>query len=106
MAKLTRDQVREALAKAGVTTETVTTEHLNYLHDHIDKAMRESDCYDGTMRMNGIKDAMYMTCRTNEWECREAISFNHDGFIGFAGWAGDKNVQPILIGVMRWLKEF
>lgn len=37
---------------------------------------------------------------------REAISFNADGFIGFAGWADDTNVQPFLRGFMRWLKEW
>ncbi|CAL9991368.1 hypothetical protein VPHD81_0112 [Vibrio phage D81] len=105
MFKLNRDKVREAIAKAGITTDNVTLGQLESLYNHIDKAMRESDCYDGTMRMNNRKDVMYMTCRTNEWESREAVSFNRDGFIGFAGWADDNNVQPILRGVMRWLLE-
>lgn len=33
---------------------------------------------------------------------RECISFNPDGFIGFAGWAGDKNRMPILKGFNNW----
>lgn len=37
---------------------------------------------------------------------RKAISFNDDGFIGFAGWADDINIQPFLRAFMRWLKEW
>lgn len=105
MFKLNRDQVREAIANAGITTENVTLGQLESLYNYINAAMLESKCYDGTMRMNDRKDVMYMTCRTNEWESREAVSFNRDGFIGFAGWADDNNVQPILIGTTRWLLE-
>lgn len=34
---------------------------------------------------------------------REAISFNSDGFIGFAGWADDGNVQPFLRAFVDWV---
>jgi len=36
---------------------------------------------------------------------REAISFNMDGFIGFAGWADSKNVQPFLSAFCKWCDE-
>ncbi len=36
---------------------------------------------------------------------REAISFNRDGFIGFAGWADSKNVQPFLSAFCKWCDE-
>lgn len=108
MTKLTRDKVRQAIKSAGITTDNVTAEQLASLHSHIDKAMIESGCYNGTMRMNsgGIKDLWFMSCRTEQWKSREAVSFNCDGFIGFAGWAADdNNVQPILEGVVNWVKE-
>lgn len=108
MFKLKRDMVRKAIASAGITVKNVTVEQLSELHSHLNVAMRKSDCYDGTMRMNvdsDIKSLWFMTCRTNEWDSREAISFNRDGFIGFAGWADDDNVQPILNGVTSWLLE-
>jgi len=34
---------------------------------------------------------------------RECISFNRDGFIGFAGEMDSKNVQPILRAFDRWI---
>jgi hypothetical protein len=33
---------------------------------------------------------------------REAISFNNDGFIGFAGWSDKYNVQPFILAFIRW----
>jgi len=49
---------------------------------------------------NGVdKDIIHFTER-------ECISFNQDGFIGFAGWADDKNVKPFINAFIRWLDEF
>ena len=36
----------------------------------------------------------------------EGVSFNRDGFIGFAGWASDENVQPVLRAFKRWLTRW
>lgn len=33
---------------------------------------------------------------------REIISFNEDGFIGFAGWADQGNTNPILRAFLKW----
>lgn len=42
------------------------------------------------------------TKRFTHFEEREAISFNRDGFIGFAGWADSTNVQPFLSAFVKW----
>lgn len=34
---------------------------------------------------------------------REGITFNHDGFIAFAGWASDTNVVPFLEAFKSWV---
>lgn len=34
---------------------------------------------------------------------REAITFNRDGFIGFAGWASGYNLKPFVIAFEKWL---
>jgi hypothetical protein len=36
---------------------------------------------------------------------REAISFNTDGFIGFAGWSDSKNILPLLKAFDRWMED-
>lgn len=40
------------------------------------------------------------------FEGREAISFNGDGFVGFAGWASTKNVLPFYRAFSAWLDDF
>jgi hypothetical protein len=39
------------------------------------------------------------------YDDREAVTFNRDGFIGFAGWADNESVQPVLAGFAEWIKE-
>jgi len=34
---------------------------------------------------------------------REGITFNQDGFIGFAGWASGSNLKPFVIAFEKWL---
>lgn len=36
---------------------------------------------------------------------REAISFNNDGFIGFAGWASSENCKPINKAFIKWVES-
>lgn len=44
-------------------------------------------------------------CKADYFDDREAVTFNTDGFIGFAGWADNTNVQPILEGFKEWVRE-
>ena len=39
----------------------------------------------------------------SQWKRREAISFNRDGFIGFAGWASSQNEAPFVKSFDRWV---
>jgi hypothetical protein len=44
-------------------------------------------------------------CKAFYFKDREAITFNEEGFVGFAGWADDGNVQPILRACVKWVEE-
>lgn len=44
----------------------------------------------------------FMYVNGSYFKRREAISFNPGGFIGFAGWAGSANVQPMLRAFTKW----
>ena len=46
-----------------------------------------------------------LKCSAFYFENRQCISFEPNGFVGFAGWASSDNVQPILIGFCNWLDE-
>lgn len=102
----TNDQVRAAFAAANITTENMSDGMLKSLHKKLSETLSKSECFNGTFRMNDLVDKKFMTCRADYFEDREAVSFNRDGFIGFAGWSSSKNSQPILQGVMAWLTEF
>lgn len=48
---------------------------------------------------------IYLYVNGSYFKRRECISFNRDGFIGFAGWADSNNVQPILKAFNQWCGE-
>lgn len=52
----------------------------------------------------GIKCA-FIRCNGTYFKGREAISFNSDGYIGFAGWADLKNLKPFHRAFKRWMDE-
>ena len=106
---MNRDNVRQLLTEKGITIEVITEKQLYDLWKILKQKLKESDCFQSSFRMNPpsrTKDMSFLTCKANYFDKREAVSFNSDGFIGFAGWASDKNVQPILEGVTDWANEF
>jgi len=48
-----------------------------------------------------IKSA-FIRCDGPYFKGREAISFNRDGFIGFAGWADTNNTRPFTETFIKW----
>jgi len=98
-----RDQARELIEKAGITSYNVTSSQLQDLWRCLSVSLQESGNYNDTYEMNEPGSMEFMTCKTDQWDEREAVSFNRDGFIGFAGWADKKNIKPILQGVGDWL---
>lgn len=100
---MTRDEVREKLAEAGITVANVTTDEIKALRLIVNKHLKASGIYRGTAKLRRAKkDLRFLEMQTDEWERREAISFNPDGFIGVAGWADKWNVQPLLSALLEW----
>lgn len=100
---MNRDQVRSGLAKAGIKCESVSDVELKRLRRVISKHLRRSGIYNGTARLvRAKKDLKFIEMRTSQWERREAVSFNRDGFIGIAGWADKNNVKPLLDALVEW----
>ena len=54
----------------------------------------------------GVIESAFLSCDGSYFTGREAISFNSDGFIGFCGWADDKNSIPFLVAFYRWVNEW
>jgi hypothetical protein len=110
---MTRDQARELFNASGLTFSVINQQSMQRLRTHINEQMIKSGCMLGTFRcrQRGIvkqtPNGLYaeIRCKADYFDNREAISFNTDGFIGFAGWADEKNVQPILSGFANWVRE-
>lgn len=52
---------------------------------------------------NGKLRECYLYMNSHYFTRRECISFNRDGFIGFAGWADSKNTAPIVRAFAEWV---
>jgi hypothetical protein len=110
---MTNDDARDIFEKSSMTYKDITKENLERLRDIINIEMIESGNFDNTFRCNdkveliitGNRFFAGLTCRSHYFNDREAVSFNCDGFVGFAGWASTDNVQPILKGFERWVSE-
>ena len=51
---------------------------------------------------NGSIKKCFLYVNSHYFTRREAISFNADGYIGFAGWADQGNTNPILRAFLKW----
>lgn len=74
---------------------------------HFMTPRRKSDSLCCKMKPEGGLEKAYIKIDClDQWNGREAISFNSDGFIGFCGWADTQNSQPFLNAFRRWLTEY
>lgn len=107
-----RDQARSYWQASGLTYDAVTTRNIKLLRSMIDVSMRKSHLIDDTLRagkckVNNTKSGKWadIRCNSRYFKDRQAVTFESDGFIGFAGWADDTNVQPILSAFIEWVDE-
>ena len=74
---------------------------------HFMAPRRKSDSLCCKMKPEGGLEKAYIKIDClDQWNGREAISFNSDGFIGFCGWADTQNSHPFLNAFRRWLTEY
>ena len=113
VAENARKAGREAFSNAGLTYSVLTPASMKRLRALVNDRMKASGLIEESFRCRQravIKDTPFgryaeIRCRSYYFDNREAISFNTDGFIGFAGWADDQNVQPIVEGFKAWVSE-
>lgn len=82
------------------------------LNKHIRKANADCETSMGSMylsrridlkrKTNGTLISCFLYVNSHYFERRECISFNADGWIGFAGWADQGNTNPILRAFIEW----
>jgi hypothetical protein len=108
-----RNDARQAFTAAGLAYKVLTPTNMQRLRTLVNERMKASGLIHGEFRCRQraiIKQTPWgpfaeLRCRADYFDNREAISFNTDGFIGFAGWADDTNVKPIIEGFKAWVAE-
>ncbi|MBB3947096.1 hypothetical protein GGQ73_003060 [Rhizobium skierniewicense] len=115
---MTREEARAAWDTSGLTYAHLTASSVQKLRDLIGTKMKSS----GLMAPSGRSAGTYriqskikvwlqhggfgcgLYCKAFYFKDREAVTFNDNGFIGFAGWADEVNVQPILSAFVEWVE--
>ena len=120
---MTNEECRQLFIDKGLTyvdinkdkldklKEILTTELLEFSKTHPEIAMKlvkklsagRSKCC--KFDENGSLISYFIRVNGSYFKDREAISFNPDGFIGFAGWADSTNVSPMLSAFNKWVSE-
>ena len=116
------NEAREYFKKCGLTYDDITEGDILtlviLLNREIKKSNKAGETSTYTMCLskkivfvNSPKRTMkrcFLYMNSHYFTQRECISFNEDGFIGFAGWADQGNTNPILRAFLAWcdvLKE-
>ena len=107
---------RDKFARLGLTYDDITEGEIlalvMLLNREIRKSNKSGETSVNTTRLsskmiikhkpNGKISECYLFMNSHYYTQRECISFNRDGFIGFAGWADDGNTNPICRAFLEW----
>ena len=110
------EEARQYFKNKGLTYGSITEGDIltlsMLLNKHIKNANKECETSMGSMylskkidlkrKTNGTLVHCYLYVNSHYFARRECISFNPDGFIGFAGWADQGNTNPILRAFIEW----
>lgn len=112
----TTNEAREYFKNKGLTYDSITEGDILILSMMLEKELKKSNKVGETSvstitlskkvdikkKTNGHIICCFLYVNSHYFERREAISFNRDGFIGFAGWADIGNTNPLLRGFLKW----
>lgn len=108
----TRNDARETFSALGITAADLTRGDIRDLENRLAEALKNAQCLKMRIdrRRTRIQDTqrgrcISIRCRAEYFDNREAVTFNPDGFVGFAGWADDLNIRPFLDGFSAWCEE-
>lgn len=109
----TRQDARDAWTRSGLTYAALTPQALERLRVLIDAEVQGGEYLRGTFR--ATRKPKRLRCGSYDIRCtawyfkgrqaRQCVTFEPSGFIGFAGWSDDTNIQPIIRAFMTWVDE-
>ena len=92
---LDRNFVRALLKHTQM--EAPTDDQISLLHGCLARRLIVFNGMDGTYRVGDVIGRS-VRVKSHYFDAREGVTFGSDGFVGFAGWADENNIQPILCG--------
>lgn len=109
---ISQDQARKYFTHVGLTYGHITLARVKKLHAILDRHLKANGIFDNSFHSHkdigfefteegGMSHAS-IKCSTNYFTGRQAIEFEKNGFIGFAGWAGLDALKPILEAFVEW----
>jgi hypothetical protein len=112
----TNEEARDYFKNKGLTYDDIKEGDVGVLMILLEQEYRKSNTAGETSvntmhlskrvdikrKPNGSIISCFLYTNSHYFTQRECISFNRDGFIGFAGWADDGNTNPIKRAFMRW----
>ena len=115
----TSDEARQKFSDYGLSYSDITEGDIltlvMLLNQEIKKSNKIGETSTNSMHMsskirmtkntNGTIKSCYLFLNSHYFERRECISFNVDGFIGFAGWADVGNKNPLLRAFLQWCEK-
>jgi hypothetical protein len=118
---MTNDEARELYKESGITYKSIGSKEISKL---IYCIKTELHCCDNELELklcplrkndinyneDGSIKNCYLMVDGDYFKRREAISFNTadihgNEFIGFAGWGGTKQREPLLKAFAKWINE-
>ena len=111
----TTNEAREFFKNRGISYDSIHEGDILILCMMLQKELKKSNKagetsvtmtlskrVDMKKKSNGSITECYIYMNAHYFTRRECISFNRDGFIGFAGWADQGNTNPLLRAFLEW----
>ena len=111
----TTNEARQYFTDKGLSYGDITEGDILALVIMLNQELKKSNKAGETSAILRLSEKIVLKCKSNGsliccflylnshyFTRREAISFNADGFIGFAGWADQGNTNPLLRAFIRW----
>lgn len=107
---LNRESVRQQYEALGISNESLSRIDIECLIETLARTLADHKSFMKIDRRRrrpryGLHD---IRCRSHYFDNRELVTFYPTGdelSVGFAGWASDDNVAPILIAFVAWMSE-
>ena len=110
----TTEQAREYFKNKKIDYSILNKTNRDYLRQLVSEELEKQNKGDGTfvkirqqlksdLLTQDSKTIMYnISCKGSWFDKRQGITFQRDGFIGFAGWSGSYHVEPFIKAFIKW----